>query len=485
MWKIETRKWKLVGICVLLLGISSLLIGCGQQNSTTSSSATTFTLSGNLGTGTITAAGIKGRVAASGYTIVAIDNETNKTSRATTDSSGNFSISNLTSGKSYTTSLIKNSAYSGPIVFSGSGSEVKTAIKPSADTDLGTITLDTTDGYAKPETAPSSVDTSVTAVADSGVPKGAGNTGKTENSGVTNVTGSDTDKDGIPNVFDADEDNDGKRNGVAVAPSTKLVSTYSSNVESVYMSSNIWADHATTVTAKNLIALRLHVVPQTGKESTISSVVCTGVPASIATVATVRYADSLGSPVSYPTENSLWSASSYGLYKTTTLTPEQWIISIKPNADMIVGEIFTINVNYSDGTNEEFDIVIPYFLTDWARITEYNGASLADTEGLKTNPTTTNVDNTEITFTKPLDESGAILQGLTYSVSVGESTSLGGSYSVPTTSTAVTVTDTTPSAATLTATISTPTDGTTYYITPVAESIDGQRNGAETWCTRN
>lgn len=488
----------IIGVITLAIGISLLVVSCGQQattsSSSSSSSSSTITLSGLLAEESSSdSKGIKNKGATdfTEVTVVVIDNETNQTFRASADATGNFSIDNLPADGTYTVSLIDtgDSTYGVPIVFDGSGSTVNTAIAPSSDTDLGTVTIYSDDSYAKTANAPASVDTTITAFATNGVPKGAGNNGKTVISSasinsVTLVTGSDKDQDGIPNLYDGDEDNDGKPNGTSVVQSTKTVSGYSSNVESVYMSSNIWADHADPLEAKELIALRLHVVPQTGKETNIASVQCSGVPASISSVAEVRLADSLGAPNGYPTEGSLWSASSYGLYKTTTLSPEQWIISIRPNEDMSVGEFFTIKVTYTDATYEEFDLTIAYVLTDWARITMYNNVALPDNEGTKSLPVVTTEDSTQIEFAKPLDENGAILQGLTYSVIYGESTQGGnGKYSVPITTTTISVPDT-PLSTTLSALIPTPTDGTTYYITPVAESADGQRNGAETWCTK-
>lgn len=481
------RGWKAVLITVTF---ALILVGCGGSNSTTasggggdsgSSSSETVTITGTLSAGTISGnLSFKAGEAASGYSVVAVNNESNATYRATTAADGSFSL-DVPSGSSYVVSLINNGSYVGPMVFDGSGSEVNTAVNPSADEDMGEITVDAASGYARVAEAPDSVNSDVTAVAVGGVPVGAGNDGKTEQSGITNRADSDKDMDGVPNIFDADEDNDGVRNGVASTPSgATVVSDY---IETVMMSSNIWADHNTSESAANLIALRLHVIPVEGQEDQIASVECIDVPSSIADVATVRWADSLGAPVDYPDENSLWSDSSYGLYKTTTLSNEQWIISIKPGAIMSVGDTFTIRVTYTDASYEDFFVATSYVLTDWAKIVSYNGSEMPEDEGVNNNPIEFDSDELVIVFSKPLDEDGEILEGLSYSLTYGESDCTGGTCAVPTSTSTPEEAPTDNGDGTFTSTVST-TSSATYYVTPVAESSDGQRNGEETWFTR-
>jgi hypothetical protein len=141
-----------------------------------------------------------------------VDNETNETYSTMVSSGEDFSI-DVPSGSRYVVSIINDGSYVGPVVFGGENTEINTAIKPSEDTALGTITVDTLNGYAATVETPDAVDTDITVNALDGIPLGAGNDGKTKNSGISNGTDSDMDKDGIPNMFDADEDNDGYRNG--------------------------------------------------------------------------------------------------------------------------------------------------------------------------------------------------------------------------------------------------------------------------------
>ncbi len=472
----------IVGILALAT-ILSLGLGCGSSGS---SSGSNVTITGTLATGDISAMTTKAGVAASGYTVVVHNNASNQTYNATTDATGSFSVQ-APSGSDYMISLVSDGSYIGPIVFDGSGTSVNTAITLAGDTALGTTTVDTTNGYARTATAPLTVASGVTAVAVNGIPVGSGNDGSTEQTGITNRDDSDMDQDGIPNLFDADEDNDGFRNGIAVEPST--LSVVSTSVDQVYMSSNIWADHGILTSgtapadiAPELIALRLHVVPISGQESMFASVACSSVPASIATDATVRYADSLGNPTSYPTEGSLWSAASYGLYNTTTLTPEEWIISIAPNQPMNIGDTFSILVTYTDSTTETFYISMPYVLTDWARILTYNSTTMPNTEGTSDNPVVLTTNTLEIDFSKPRDETGVVLAGLSYSVRYGPSTwdAAAGRWLVPSSPTEASTTTCDADSCTYTLTVPT---GETYYVTPVAESVDGQRNGEETWFT--
>jgi hypothetical protein len=463
------------------LGCSGGSSGGGSTDSGDSSSSI-YTVSGTLLTGTISSLNTWAATAAAPaeeYTVVAVSNSSNKTYRTKTGATGTFEMS-LPSNESFLISYIHNGSYIGPTVFERSGTQAYTALAPTADADLGDVTLDESSGYALTAAAPDDVDSEVTVVANDGVPVGAGNDGKTTQTGITeNRADSDQDQDGIPNLFDADEDNDGVRNGILETPSAMAVE--SDYIEAVYMSSNIWADHDTTEAAEDLMALRLHVEPLEGQEDTIASVQCIDVPAAIADVATVRFASSLGDPVSYPTENSLWRDAGYGLYQTTTLTPEKWIISITPHAEMTVGDTFTIRVTYTDASYEDFFITTSFFIQDWAKIASYNGTSMPAVEGVKTDPVDFNSDTLAIVFSKATDEDGEILDGLRYSVVYGMVDCTGGTCPVPTSSTETSVTDT--DGATLSFTIDTTTSGT-YYVTPVAETADGQRNGEETWFTR-
>jgi hypothetical protein len=471
---------------LLLIALSA---GCGTQEKTSTTTTTlpsgpSIALSGTLSTGTISSAGIKAFAAVSGYKVVAVNNDTGQSYHTSTDTSGNFTV-NVPSGQSYEISLIdSNSNYFGPVVMLGdsSSSEVVMGATPADDTDLGSVVVDSSKSMAQPSTAPTSIlDSSDTATATNGVPKGAGNTGKTQLTGITTRSGSDMDQDGIPNLFDADEDNDGIRNGVASSPLASTV--VSTTVEAVMISSNIWADHGTTEDAKDLIAMRLHVIPVSGHESEIASVEVVDVPATIRDVATIRHADSLGNPSGYPTENSLWSASGHQLYKTTTLANEQWIISVCPKAIMSVGDIFTVRVWFTGGSYQDFFITTSYVLTDWAKILTYNSITMPTLEGISSDPVTYSANSLLIEFSKPLDEDGNVLEGLHYSVryATAEYDAGAGGYLVPSDCSETTVPDT--GASTLSFTVSTVT-AETYYVTPVAESSDGQRNGEEVWFTK-
>lgn len=492
------KKFSMACCVILLLSI----IGCGSDTESTLSnidagntngeSSGYITVTGILQTASLQTAaletdtdeGIRIGAAKEGsgdeLTVVVIDNESNQTYSTTTSPGEEFSLE-VPSESTYLVSIINDGSYVGPAVFDGSDSEVNTAITPSSDTELGSITVDTSSGYAMTSSVPDSVDDAVTAVATNGVPVGAGNDGKIQNDDITIRSDSDEDMDGIPNIFDADEDNDGIRDGIISMPSSAAV--VSDVVESVHMDSNIWANHGTTSGAEDLIALRLHVVPQNGQESLISGVQCIDVPSSIEDVATVRWAGSLGDPVDYPAENSLWQDDTYNLYQTTTLTTEEWIVSIAPNAIMNVGDTFTIRVTYTDSTYEDFFVSTSYVLTDWARIASYNQTAMPTSEGTSDTPVTFSEDTLEVVITKIKDEDGNILEGLVYSLRYGESAydASAERYLVPSAVTEAPVTDT--GGATLTHTITT-TDIMTYYVTPVAESADGQRNGEETWFKR-
>jgi len=487
------KKYLFLGICALILASSMFLINCGQQTTTPTTTTTTttagasITLSGTLNSGSISAAGVKSYGVLSDYIAVAINNVTGQLYNSTTDASGNFSIE-IPSGTSYEVSLIDSaSKYFGPIVMVGdsSSTEVVMGITPNEDIDLGSIIADLTDKFAQPSTAPSDIaNYQDTVESISGIPKGVGNNGKQTNSGITTLEGvADLDKDGIPNLFDGDEDNDGIWNGILAKPSSATV--VSNTVESVWIDSNIWADHNTTEDAKDIIHLRIHAMPRTGKSSEITSAEVVSAPSSISNVATIMHADSLGDPTSYPIEGSLWVDDGLKLYLTTTLADNHWIVSVVPRAIMHVGDVFTIRVHYTGGGYDDFFVTTAYVLTDWAKILTYNGTTMPTAEGVSNDPVTYSSNTLEVTFSKPLDETFAIIKGLSYSMrsATSEYDASAQRYLVPTDCTEVSVTDPGASIATLEATVSTVT-AETYYVTPVAESLDGQRNGEEVWFTK-
>lgn len=491
MQKFKSKEWQMnkkniVFLILMLVSfIFALISGCAQQNSTptpTPTPSSTITLSGTLSTGLISGSKIIAFATAADYDVIVINNNTGQTYRSVADSSGNFSV-NIPSGISYEISLVDNSSskYFGPVIMSGntSSTEVVMGITPTTTTSLGTIVIDNNSKAAKPLTEPTTIiNLQDTAKAEGGIPKGAGNYGKEEMSGLLATReGADMDKDGIPNLFDADEDNDGIRNGIIKVPSSKLVA--SSTIESVMQTMNIWLSHGTEFVTGEAIALRLHVIPKSGKESLISSVQCTNVPSTFKDVAKVAWAASLGDPTGYPSENSLWKDASYGLYKTTTLTPEEWIVSIHPVNVPAVGDTFAIRVSYSEGSTEDFYVTINYVLSSVPAILSYNGTAITLSQGTKTNPVEFSASSLDVVFSKPVDEDGNIIEGLTYSIRYGTTEADGsGTYGVPTNTTEISISDT--GGSTLSYTIPTSSEAC-YYVCPVSESADGQRNGEEFW----
>jgi len=241
--------------------------------------------------------------------------------------------------------------------------------------------------------------------------------------------------------------------------------------------------------------MRLHVYPVAGHEDEITSVECISVPATIRDIATIRGASSLGDPTDYPTEGSVWADSGHQLYQSTTLSNNHWIVSVKPKAIMKVGDTFTIRVHYTGGGYQDFYLTTAYVLTDWARISTYYSATMTSTVGTRvaSEVATFNTSSLEVVFTKPLDEDGNVLDGLHYSIIAGfvtDEASGDETLPVPGVSNDIEY-QATAYPASFTEGIDTITvslhelvtfeAGSYYYITPVAESADGQRNGEEYW----
>lgn len=473
---------------IIFFTISVILFGCVQNTlvNNTNQNAT-ITLSGKLVSGTITGFGVKTfSNAVSSYTVVAINNDSGKTYYGATDGSGNFSIKNVPTGD-YETSLVdSNSSYFGPVVMKGGDSEVVMGITPDKDTNLGEIVVDEAKYIAKPAVEPTdSVNLNDTALASNGIPKGAvdHNLGKGADT-LTSSTrdGSDMDKDGIPNIFDADENGDGIRNGIKESASTDEVNSVV--VETVFMGMNIWSRHGDAFDAKDAIALRLQVIPRSGKESEIKSVSVIDVPASIKDVATVAWASSLGNlDSSYPAERSLWKDANYGMYRTEINGKISWIVSIVPRALPNVGDVFKIRVTYTDDSYEDFFKSISYVLTDVPKIIKYNNISVPGISGTSySNPILFSGSSLALEFSKPKDESGNEISGLQYSIGIWHLNSNGDKLSENETSSGLIDNGTT-----MTYTYSNLPDDVggaaidNYYIVPIANTAGGQRNGEEIW----
>ncbi len=364
------------------------------------------------------------------------------------------------------------------MVGDASSSEVAMGIIPISDTNLGEIVVDTTNAYASPSSEPVSIaNFEDLAVATNGVPKGAGNCGKEELSGITTRESSDIDRDGIPNLFDADEDNDGIRNGIASTARGSLVG--SSTMESVIMNMGMWMSHgsATPEAAEDTIHLTLFATPKEGQHTKIDNVKCVNVPASIKDVAIVWSAGSLGDlEESYPEERSLWSAVDYQMYRTTVSGTVKWVMLIIPKAMPEVGDTFTIRVTYNDGSYEDFFLSFSIILTDVARVISYNGISVESTVGTQENPITFEADSLELTLQKPVDEDGEAIAGLSYRMMVGSSSE---AQEAPMMTSSYPISNS-GSADTFNYTISTVT-AEIYYIVPFAETSDGQQIGGDIW----
>lgn len=483
---------------VLVSFCLSIFTACGGSGTTSGGGGgggSTVTITGTLNSGEITPSIVKDTTPAADYKVVAINNSTNETYAATTSADGTFSIS-LPADTQFQLSLLANGSYVGPTVFGGAGDEVNMVFKPTDDLDLGAVTVAAASGYARVDVTPTAVDTTITAAATDGAPFGAGRdiNGKNILPDADMRSDMDMDSDGIPNLFDADEDNDGYRNGIISIPTDTTAE--SAVVERVFLASNIWVPHGEVDAglthaeyAPNHISMRVMVTPKSGMEDLIYSVQCIDVPADIENSATMN-TGSNGDPVDYPPEHDPWGDHDYNLYKMVTESAGSWIAVINPNTVMSIGDTFTIRVTYTDSTSEDFFLTTSYVLTDWAWITEYNGTALTDGEGSRSSPATFAGETLPITFSKPKDEDDDFLEGLTYSVIYGPSTydPSSGHWQVadPNLWEVIQHSDITNNGdGTLSATIpTTGASGTTYYITPVAESADGQRNGEETWFTK-
>ena len=435
-------------IVALLAALSMGMQGCGQTTSTsTSSSGGSSTASGlvsltgkllfgsiqtsSLGMLSIVPGSRPQASSSDTESVLAQSAKDGKIYYGTVDSSGNLSIS-VPSGEAIYIDVLKNGRFDGMFVATAEGSQDTMGIKPTTSTNLGNITIDESKGIAlssSSEGISKIKDATLTARASSGVPVGAGNFGKGTGSklgtGSADSTKLDEDRDGLPDFLDADNDGNGlvdemdkdsKPESEGAAGLTQIQQA------TVFMNLKIDYDKTATFNRKTDTVLTLHV--QVKDPSKVSKVEVVDAPAYKDTATSV--ASSFTFPDhDYPAEGTSWKSLGYKLVKATMGGATVWTMFISPVDNVSAGDTFHFRVTFTDGTTEDAVKMINYAFTNIPKLATVNGTAataFTGTNGTISDPigisSSTSDLSFPITWSRPLDESGIAINGMTYQMQV-------------------------------------------------------------------
>lgn len=428
---------------------STTTTATSTSTTTVTIAGATFSLTGTLANGVlasgISASGVRSQAVAytsmQDYTIVAVS-ETGKVyfPDAKTDSSGNFSFSNLPAGQSFNLDVFNSSnQLICPIAMGASTEGVKMAINPPATTaeagySLGTIAYDSSKATAAPTMEPTNIvshkpeDVALVKSGETLVPKGAGNLGKGDDAhftGTYDINKVDGDRDGLPNVFDADNNSDGfldEFDGL-VTREIVVVSTAESKINGVSIFTNLKVPfmHSNTYWSSWNIYYFLNIMIDPKPGYTISSAYLAEGPAwkdtpNIHTAMSPMESD-------YDTHvGERWSAQSpdYKLWITQS-TPNMagvYLDNFLSSTEVSAGDMLKFVVNFSDGTSEEVCKMVNYSYRTIPRLTQYSfnrGSTWTNAPApVAGSITTAPTSEISLRWSRPLDESGSDIIGARY-----------------------------------------------------------------------
>jgi hypothetical protein len=439
----------LILLVIAMVGGILLVSGCEETlvlpttttiTPTTSTTTTTIfsgtaTVSGTLYTGSVgaSASDVKSFAVAQGYRIVAQNAATGEFKFIETDSSGRFTFTSPANETWLINIIDNNTQYTGPVVARDmGGSEAAMGIQTAAaSVELGDVLINPSTGLIAPTAALDSefVGSAEVARTDgNGVPVGVGNAGKGSAADYSGplASGFDSDKDGLPNFVDADNNGNGVIDEVDPGSGVTTEAVVDNpRIESadVHANLDLGYDHVQNFNAAQYAALEFVVVPDASVIGSITSVRITSIPTRYANAELIDAQTIEGT--SYP-DHTLWSqtgAVGYGLGFTPASQSwsgvDQWSVYVRAGVQPQPGDVFVFQVNYSDGSSDEFSRMVNYAFSDITSLASYQVAG----DIVRTAPATnepsvplTLAGTTEITlnYNRPADENSNTLTGFAY-----------------------------------------------------------------------
>lgn len=364
------------------------------------------------------------------FTIVAQSDATGELYRAETDETGQFVLDLPADeeGHAFTVTILGPDGRAlGPVLFGVEGDTGFTGLALERDADLGT--MDLPDDPAAAPILPGSeadiadlVDSGVAAVLNAkGVPAGLDTFGKGAGAGIADASSqtSDADRDGLIEIFDADDDADGIVDDFdgggdtgGALPDCRV---------NFFMNLKIAAEAAATFYSGSDTDIEEQLKTQT--VITLEAMTEPGAPRAITAVHLLETPGPAYLPLATMTggggSSVLWSESGYAFNEQA----DRFDVFIVPNALMAAGDSFTAEIEFDDGTTEQYTRMLNYVFTNIPRLLRYGPpGNLVDFDvadaainGSPSHPIP--VDNSEdlvLEFEPPPDESGAPLTDMWY-----------------------------------------------------------------------
>ena len=441
------RLFLLVSAIVLLVGCNGSITDPTDLPSDGSSDPTggNTTLTGDPGlTGQLKVpAGTKRVYAAKegmeGYQVVAQSDATGTIYRGTTDAAGTFTIDipDSESGNTFMITILGPDGKAiGPVLFGTAGADGITGLKVTGEASLGTIELPADPNHQTIEPGDDAnvsgqEDTDVTArLNGEGVPVGLDSKGKGQAAQYTGTTTqpsnsegqADPDKDGLIDLFDADDngngtvdDFDGDGNVGSLVPDIHVNFFMNLKVQSEEAA----AFYSGTEAERNEALARLYVITLEAFAEPFSTRVIksmTGLetpgPAYLPTAEA-----SILNPSGAGWNRGLWSSAGYAFLKE----PDRFDVWVFPNTVMESGDTFNVNIEFEDGTSEQYTRMINYVFKNIPKLLQYGSVgnlknfSITDTAANGTGAKPIRFDGTKdlvLVFNPPPDETGASIQDL-------------------------------------------------------------------------
>lgn len=399
---------------VSIIALGMVMVSCSTSTSSSSSATTTTTTSTTTTTGAtltltvnLSSGSISGRKildvyeAAEGVRVVALNMDTGEPVEGVTNTNGLTDLT-VTSGTSVGLAILNSSGNFIASTNMGtlSATTAATSIIPTGDVTVDVV-VDLTSLYAVATPDADLLDEGNPALTSDGNLLGSGSDGSRGDgddtllttTGMTTRDGQDMDWDGVYDIFDSDSDGDGFANAWEENPPSPC--EYSTNVERIDFSSNIWAAHGSTNDYYDEIGMRFYVDIVTSEVTTFTGTI--GAPSAIVNTAKIHNASSFADPIGYPAEQTLLADEGWQLYSDGV---SRLSVLLKPHASLAEGDTFTLYIT-CDGATEIFYLTLSDFITDWPKVTEIDGTTLRGIISMTGTESGTRFDPITITTTEP------------------------------------------------------------------------------------